>query len=87
LRCLPFGFSYRKESLVTVERRVGAAKAGVAGGVNALGGVVFDELGGGVVRVDLDFCVKDALEWDNCEGWGSFTVHGWYDFAGWVIEQ
>lgn len=55
--------------------------------MDTLGGVVFDELGGGVVGVDLDFCVKDALEWGNYEDYGSLTVYGWYNFAGWVIEQ
>jgi hypothetical protein len=45
--CLGNGF----EGLVTVERRVGASKARVAGGVNPLRGVVCDKLGRGVVWV------------------------------------
>lgn len=42
------------ELLVLVQRRVGAAETGVAGGVDALGGVKGDELGGRVARVQLD---------------------------------
>lgn len=43
-----------EEGLILVERRAGAAEAGVARAVDAFGGVVGDELGGGVVGVKLD---------------------------------
>jgi hypothetical protein len=43
-----------EESGVLVQRRGGGAEAGVGGGVDALGGVVGDELGGGVVGVEFD---------------------------------
>lgn len=39
---------------VLVERRVGGAKAGVGGGVDSLLLEVGEELGGGVVGVELD---------------------------------
>lgn len=54
LRGAPLGLGDGEEGLVGVEGRVGAAQAGVAGGVDALGGVVGDELGGGVAGVELD---------------------------------
>lgn len=43
-----------EEGGVVGERGVGAAEAGVGGGVDALGGVVGDELGGGAAGVELD---------------------------------
>jgi hypothetical protein len=43
-----------KKGLVLVERWVGGAKAWVAGAVNALLLAVLDELGRGVVGVELD---------------------------------
>jgi hypothetical protein len=43
-----------EEGGVLVQRRVGRAQAGVTGGVDALGGVVGNQLGGGVVGVQLD---------------------------------
>jgi hypothetical protein len=43
-----------EEGRVLVQGRVGGAQAGVTGGVDALGGVVGDQLGGGVVGVQLD---------------------------------
>lgn len=51
---LAFGLGEGKESLVFVEGGVGAAEAGVAGGVDSFGGVVGDKLGGGVVGVEFD---------------------------------
>ena len=43
-----------QESGVLVERRVGGSQARVSGAVDALGGAVGDQLGRGVVGVQLD---------------------------------
>lgn len=51
---LALRLSKGKESLVFVEGRVGATEAGVTGAVDSFGGVVGDELWGGVVGVEFD---------------------------------
>ena len=63
MRSLALGLGEAEESLVLVERRVGATEAGVAGAVDALGGVICDELGGGVVGVEFDLvdCWNDLV--------------------------
>lgn len=65
LRRLALLFSKREQSLVLVKRRVGGSETRVAGSVDALGGVVGDELGGWVVGVDLDL----VYGWDDLAGW------------------
>ena len=54
LDSLALGLGNLGEGLVLVERRVSGTQAGVASAVDALGGVVGDELGRGVARVQLD---------------------------------
>lgn len=55
------GFSHGEQRLVFVERGVGASETGVACAVDAFGGVVGDEFGGGVVGVEFDlvYCWDD----------------------------
>lgn len=50
-----------EEGGILVQRRGGGAEAGVCGGVDALGGVVGDELGRWVVGVEFDL----VNSWDN----------------------
>ena len=54
LRSLALLLSDLQESGVPVERRVGGAETRVTSGVDALGGVVGNQLGGGVVGVQFD---------------------------------
>ena len=54
LRGLALVLGKLQQSRVLVERRVCGAQARVAGGVDALGGVVGNQLGRGVVGVQLD---------------------------------
>jgi len=54
LRSLTLLLSELQKCRVLVQRRVGRAKAGVASGVDALGGVIGNQLGRGVVGVQLD---------------------------------
>lgn len=58
---LALGLGHREKGLVAVERRVGAAEAGVSGAVDALGLAVLDELGGWVVGVEFDL----VNSWDD----------------------
>lgn len=51
---LALGLSDLGKGLVLCKRAVGAAEAGVCGAVDVLGLAVVDELGGGVVGVELD---------------------------------
>lgn len=62
-RCLAFLLCYGFEGLVAVKRRVSASKARVTCGVDSLGGVVCDKLGGGVVGMQLDLVDR----WDDLE--------------------
>lgn len=61
LRRAALPLSELEEGGVLVQRRVGGAEARVGGGVDALGGVVGDQLGGGVVGVEFDL----VNGWDN----------------------
>jgi len=63
LRSLALGLGEAEESLVLVERGVGATEAGVSGAVDTLGGVVCYELWGGVVGVEFDLvdCWDDLV--------------------------
>jgi hypothetical protein len=54
LRSLALLLGDLEESRILVQGGVGGAQAGVTGRVDALGGVVGDQLGGGVVGVQLD---------------------------------
>lgn len=54
LRSLALLLRNLEEGRVLVQGGVGGTQAGVTGGVNALGGVVGNQLGGGVVGVQLD---------------------------------
>lgn len=63
MRSLALGLGEAEESLVLVERGVGATEAGVSGAVDTLGGVVCYELWGGVVGVEFDLvdCWDDLV--------------------------
>lgn len=54
LRGLALVLGNLEESWVLVKRRIGRAETGVSSAVNTLGGVVGNELRGGVVRVQFD---------------------------------
>ena len=64
LRRLALVLGNLQQGGILVQGGVGGAQAGVASGVDALGGVVGNQLGGGVVGVQLDL----VYGWDDLGG-------------------
>lgn len=61
LNCLALILCYRSKFLVLIKRRIGTAKAGVAGTMDTFRAVVGNQFGTGIVGVEFDliYCRDD----------------------------